>query len=113
MDKLKALSLEIEEDRKFIEEIQLLHAIADKPSAKKHYSGTDVYWLVVSALKPVLELHGNTSAAAKEAYTLLNDALKHVCNAFVNTYEGKVPIGYDSKGLMSKEEGQFRRFLPS
>lgn len=90
MEKLKFLSSEIEEDRKFVEEMQLLHAIADKVFTKKHDSGTDVYWLVVSAFKPVLDLHGNTSVAAKEAYSLLNDALEHVSKAFVNTYDGKV-----------------------
>lgn len=91
MEKLKALSSEVEEDRKFVEEMQLLHAIADNASsAKKHDSGTDVYWLIVSALKPVLELHGNTSEAAKEAYVLLNDAIEHITKAFVNTYDGKV-----------------------
>jgi len=91
MEKLKALNSEIEEDHKFVEEIQLLHAIADKASAaKKHDFSTDVYWLVVSALKPVLDLHGNTSESATEAYTLLNDALEHVSKAFVNTYDGKV-----------------------
>lgn len=98
MEKLKALSSEIEEDRKFIEEIQLLRAIADKASAKKHDFGTDIYWLVVSAVKPLLDLHGNTSTAAEEAYMLLNDAMERVSKAFVSTYDGKVLIGY-SKGL--------------
>lgn len=93
MEELKALSSEVEEDRKFVEEVQLLHAIADNASsAKKHDSGlgTDVYWLVVSALRPILDLHGNTSAAAEEAYALLNDAIERVSKAFVNTYDGKV-----------------------
>ncbi|XP_011349190.1 uncharacterized protein LOC105286143 isoform X1 [Ooceraea biroi] len=93
MEKLKALNSEVEEDHKFVEEMQLLHAIADKASAaKKHDSSTDVYWLVVSALKPVLDLHGNTSETAAEAYTLLNDAMEHVSKAFVNTYDGKAVI---------------------
>jgi len=93
MEKINILDSGIDEDRKFIEEIQLLHAIADNAnSAKKHDSGTDVYWLVVSALEPVLDLYGNTSATAKEAYMLLNDAIEHVSNAFVNTYDGKVII---------------------
>lgn len=95
MEKLKFLNSEIEEDRKFIEEMQLLHAIADKVSAKKHDSGTDVYWLVVSAFKPVLDLHGNISETTTEAYSLLNDAMEHVSNAFVNAYNGKV----HSKGI--------------
>lgn len=93
MEKLKTLSSDVEEDRKFVEEMQLLHAIADNASsAKKHDSCTDVYWLVVSALRPVLDLHGNASAAAEEAYTLLNDAMEDVSKAFVNTYDGKVRI---------------------
>jgi len=99
--KLIALNSDIEEDHKFIEEIQLLHAIAEKASSKKRDSCTDVYWLVVSALKPVLDLHGNTSAAADEAYTMLNDAMEHVSNAFVNTYDGKVLIDCNSKRSMS------------
>lgn len=91
MEKLQCLSSEVEEDRKFVEEIQLLHAIADNAfSAKKHDSGTDVCWLVVSALKAVLDLHGNTSACSDEAYTLLKDAIEHVSKNFVNTYDGKV-----------------------
>lgn len=91
MEKLISLSPEVEEDRRFVEEVQLLHAIADNASsAKKHDSGTDVYWLVVSALRPILDLHGNSSAAAVEAYTLLNEAIDHVSKAFVNTYDGKV-----------------------
>jgi len=93
MENLKTLNLELEEDRKYVEQIQLLHAIADNGySAKKHDSGTDVFWLVVSGLKSVLDLHGNTSAAATEAYMLLNDAIECVCNAFVNNYDGKVII---------------------
>ncbi|KAM0728202.1 ATPase H(+)-transporting accessory protein 2 [Formica fusca] len=93
IEKLKFLNLEIEEDRKFVEEMQLLHAIADNASsAKKHDSGTDVYWLVVSTLTAVVELHGNTSAMANEAYMLLNDAMEHVSKAFVNAYDGKVVI---------------------
>ncbi|XP_039312581.1 ATPase H(+)-transporting accessory protein 2 isoform X2 [Solenopsis invicta] len=93
MEKLKFLSSEVEEDCKFVEEIQLLHAIADNASsAKKHDSGTDVYWLVITSFNPVLELHGNNSAPAKEAYTLLSDAIEHVSKAFVNTYDGKIII---------------------
>ncbi|CAL1678395.1 unnamed protein product [Lasius platythorax] len=94
MENLESLRRsKVEEDRKFIEEMELLHAIADKASsAKKHDSGTDVYWLVVSALRPVLDLHGNTSAEAQEAYLILNDALERVSKAFVNTYDDKVVI---------------------
>ncbi|KAL0129403.1 hypothetical protein PUN28_004237 [Cardiocondyla obscurior] len=91
MEKLKSLSPDVEEDRKFVEEMQLLHAIADNAfSAKKHDSYTNVYWLVVSSLRLVLDYHGNTSAPAQEAYSLLNDAMEHVSKAFMNTYDGRV-----------------------
>ncbi|GAB1868477.1 Renin receptor [Camponotus japonicus] len=94
IEKLKSLNTEeVEEDRKFVEEMRLLNAVADNASsAKKHDSGTDVYWLVVSALKPVVDLYGNTSAAAKEAFTLLNDAMEHITTAFVDAYDGKVVV---------------------
>ncbi|XP_011056096.1 PREDICTED: renin receptor isoform X3 [Acromyrmex echinatior] len=93
IEKLKALNSEIEEDRKFVEEIQLLHAIGDNAlSAKKHDSGTDVYWLVVSTLKSCLEMHGNSSATAKEAYQLLSKEIEHVSKAFFNIYDGKIVI---------------------
>ncbi|XP_018047247.1 PREDICTED: renin receptor isoform X3 [Atta colombica] len=93
IEKLKALNSKIEEDHKFVEEIQLLHAIGDNAlSAKKHDSGTDVYWLVVSTLKPCLEMHGNSSAAAEEAYQLLNDGIEHVSKGFLNIYDGKIVI---------------------
>ncbi|XP_029162591.1 renin receptor isoform X2 [Nylanderia fulva] len=92
MEKLEFLSSEIEEDRKFVEEMQLLHAIADKVSSvKKHDSSTDVYWLVVSALKPVLDLHGNNSVS-NEAYTLLKDAMERVSKSFVIAYDGQVVV---------------------
>ncbi|XP_015584718.1 renin receptor isoform X2 [Cephus cinctus] len=90
---LKFLSLENEEDRKFLEEVQLLRAIAQKvPSAIRADSIPDVYWLVVSEIRPVLDFHGEESAAAKEALTLLNDALSDVSKAFMDVYENKVLI---------------------
>ncbi|XP_011139826.1 renin receptor isoform X1 [Harpegnathos saltator] len=93
IEKLTTLNLEIEEDRKFVEEIQLLKAIADNASStKKHNTETDVYWIVVSGLKPVLDLHGNNSEAAKEACTLLDDAIDQIYQAFVSAYDGKVVI---------------------
>lgn len=91
MEKLKVLSSEVEEDRKFIEEIQLLHAIADNASATKvHDSGTNVVWLVISAFKPVLDLHGNNSAAIDEAYMLLNNAVERISKVFEDVYKGQV-----------------------
>ncbi|XP_018373333.1 PREDICTED: renin receptor isoform X1 [Trachymyrmex cornetzi] len=93
IEKLNVLNSEIEEDRKFIEEIQLLRAIGDNAlSAKKHDSGTDVYWLVVSALKPCLEMHGNSSTVNEEAFHLLTSGIEHVSKGLLNHYDGKIVI---------------------
>jgi len=47
---------------------------------------------VISAVKPILDLHGNASAPAEEAYMLLNDAIEHITKEFVNCYNGRVII---------------------
>ncbi|XP_018355021.1 PREDICTED: renin receptor isoform X1 [Trachymyrmex septentrionalis] len=101
IEKLTALNSDIEEDRKFVEEVELLYAIGDiASSAKKHDSDTDVYWLVVSTLKPCLEMHGNNSAAKKEAHQLLSDAIEHVSKGFLNIYNGKIIIAiFTNDGL--------------
>ncbi|XP_078042500.1 ATPase H(+)-transporting accessory protein 2 isoform X1 [Augochlora pura] len=88
---LKALNLRKDEDRKFLEEVQLLHAIAKKaPSAIKPDSKPDVYWLVVSGLKPVYDLYGSNSPSYQEASTLLYNALNMVRDAFNEAYDGQV-----------------------
>lgn len=88
---LKDLSSKNDEDRKFLEEVQLLHAIAKKvPTAISSDGKPDVYWLVVSGLKPVFDAHGNNSAAAKEALVLLNDAISTVSKAFEDVYKKQV-----------------------
>ncbi|XP_008546785.1 ATPase H(+)-transporting accessory protein 2 [Microplitis demolitor] len=90
---IKFLDLKLDEDRKFIEEIQLLRAIAQKvPSTVIANSKPDIYWLVVSGLQPVIELHGKTSRAAQEALNLLNSVLDDVSNAFIDVYNGNVVI---------------------
>ncbi|XP_018314523.1 renin receptor isoform X1 [Mycetomoellerius zeteki] len=93
IEKLNNLNSEVEEDRKFIEEIQLLRAIGDNAfSAKKHDSDTDVYWLIISTFKSLLDKHGNDSAAAEEGSKLLNDGIEHVSEGFLNLYNGKIVI---------------------
>lgn len=88
---LRALSLKNDEDKKFLEEVQLLRAIAKKiPSTITADSKPDVYWLVVSGLHPVIEFHGKESASAMEALSLLNDALNDLSKSFVNVYNDKV-----------------------
>lgn len=90
---LKALSLKNDEDRKFLEEVQLLRAIAKKvPSAISTDNKADVYWLVISGLRPVFDIHGKNSVAAKEALTLLNEAVHDVSKAFMEVYKNQVLI---------------------
>ncbi|XP_017791758.1 PREDICTED: uncharacterized protein LOC108573795 [Habropoda laboriosa] len=90
---LRALSLSKEEDKKFLEEVQLLHAIAKKaPSAIKPDSKSDIYWLVVSGLKPVFDLYGSNSTTSKEALSLLNNGLNVISDAFTQAYDGQVLI---------------------
>lgn len=88
---LKALSLKSDDDRKFLDEVQLLRAIAKKvPTAISSDDKADVYWLVVSGLKSVFDVHGKNSLAAKEALTLLNEALHDVSKAFMDAYKNQV-----------------------
>ncbi|XP_072763497.1 ATPase H(+)-transporting accessory protein 2 isoform X2 [Anoplolepis gracilipes] len=92
IEELKFLKPNVEEDRKFVEEMQLLHAIAENAKKQKPKEKPIVYWLVVSGLKPLQDLHGNTSVETKEAYMLLNDGMEHVSKSFVNTYDGQVIV---------------------
>ncbi|XP_043464847.1 ATPase H(+)-transporting accessory protein 2 [Leptopilina heterotoma] len=89
---LQFLSLKCEEDKKFLEEVQLLREIANKITSTitTKDSNPDVYWFVVSGLSRVIELHGKGSPSSTEALALLNDALNDVSESFVNVYNGKV-----------------------
>ncbi|CAD6213847.1 GSCOCG00011093001-RA-CDS [Cotesia congregata] len=90
---VKFLDPKIEEDRKFIEEIQLLRAIAQHvPSTVTANSKPDIYWLVVSGLQPLIELHGKNSQTVQEAFNLLNRVLDDISNAFIEVYNGDVVI---------------------
>uniref|UniRef100_A0ABD2WA21 Renin receptor n=1 Tax=Trichogramma kaykai TaxID=54128 RepID=A0ABD2WA21_9HYME len=90
---LKALSSKNEQDHTFLEEVQLLRAIAKKvPTAVTADNKPDVYWLVVSGLKPIFEAYGKNSVAAKEALALLNEALHEVSKAFMDVYKNQVLI---------------------
>ncbi|XP_076632160.1 ATPase H(+)-transporting accessory protein 2 isoform X2 [Colletes latitarsis] len=90
---LKALNLRKEDDKKFLEEVQLLHAIAKKaPSAIKPDSKSDIYWLVISGLRPIFDDYGYNSTTSREALSLLNNALNIIRDAFVQAYDGQVLI---------------------
>nr|CAD7257624.1 unnamed protein product [Timema shepardi] len=52
----------------------------------------DVYWLVLRALHPVIDLHGTDSDAATEAKNLLIEAIKDLDRAFVHAYKGQVLV---------------------
>lgn len=71
--------------------MQLLQAIAKKvPTGIKADDKPDVYWLVVSGLRPALDLHGKNSMAAKEALLLMNNAFNNISEAFMKVYDKKV-----------------------
>ncbi|XP_076754218.1 ATPase H(+)-transporting accessory protein 2 isoform X1 [Xylocopa sonorina] len=90
---LRALNLRKEEDRKFLEEVQLLHAIAKKaPSAIKPDSKSDIYWLVISGLRPIFDAYGSNSTTSREALSLLNNALNAINDAFIQAYDGQVMV---------------------
>ncbi|XP_076173167.1 ATPase H(+)-transporting accessory protein 2 isoform X2 [Ptiloglossa arizonensis] len=90
---LKALNLRKEDDKKFLEEVQLLHAIARKaPSAIKPDSKSDIYWLVISGLRPIFDAYGCNSTTSREALLLLNNALNVIHDAFIQAYDGQVLI---------------------
>ncbi|CAK9832994.1 ATPase H(+)-transporting accessory protein 2 [Anthophora retusa] len=90
---LRALSLRKDVDTKFLEEVQLLHAIAKKaPSAIKPDSKSDIYWFVISGLQPVFDAYGSNSTVSKEALSLLNNALNVIHDTFIQAYDGKVLI---------------------
>ncbi|CAL7940219.1 unnamed protein product [Xylocopa violacea] len=90
---LRALNLRKEEDRKFLEEVQLLHAIAKKaPSAIKPDSKSDIYWLVISGLRPIFDTYGSNSTTSREALSLLNNAMNVINDAFIQTYDGQVMV---------------------
>ncbi|XP_076238343.1 ATPase H(+)-transporting accessory protein 2 isoform X3 [Calliopsis andreniformis] len=90
---LRGLSLRKEEDKRFLEEVQLLHAIAKKaPSAITPDAKSDIYWLVISGLRPVFDVHGSNSTTSREALLLLNNALNVIHDAFIQAYDGQVLI---------------------
>lgn len=76
-----------------MEEVQLLHAIAKKaPSAIKPDSKSDIYWLVISGLRPIFDTYGSNSTTSREALSLLNNALNVIHDAFIQAYDGQVRI---------------------
>ena len=90
---LRSLSLSKDEDKKFLEEVQLLHAIAKKaPSAIKPDSKPDIYWLVISCLRPIFDAYGSNSTTSREALVFLNNALTVMHDAFIQAYDGQVVI---------------------
>lgn len=92
---LEILSQKNDVDRQFLEEMQLLRAIAEKvPSAIKADSVSDVYWFVVSGLRPVLDSYGKESKAAKEGLALLKTTVQDISKAFRKQYNDAVSFAF-------------------
>lgn len=88
---VKALNLKNQVNQKFLEELQLLNAIAEKvKTVIKSDNKSGLYWLVVSELKNVLDVNKDNSEASNEAISLLNKTLQNVSNAFKQVYDDKV-----------------------
>lgn len=90
----KALKLGSEEDRKFLKEMTLLNAIAEKIETGKITKDyvPDVYWFEVSALHALKDLYGENSTQVLEAKQLLNEAISRLNTAFVKLYDGYVLV---------------------
>ncbi|CAD1474878.1 unnamed protein product, partial [Heterotrigona itama] len=102
---LRSLSLRKEEDKKFLEEVQLLHAIAKKaPSAIKPDSKSDIYWLVISSLRPIFDTYGSNSTTSREALSLFDNALNVIHDAFIQAYDGQQDDQRDEKKSIEDEE---------
>jgi len=88
------LKSNVEEDHRFLQEVNLLNAIADKieSGAVKKDSVPDYYRFRVLALHAVSDLHGENSTATKEAKQLLIEAINRLNEAFNKAYFGNVLV---------------------
>ncbi|XP_044004821.1 ATPase H(+)-transporting accessory protein 2 isoform X2 [Aphidius gifuensis] len=90
---LKYLNNNNDIDKKFIEEVQVIRAIAERvDTTVKADDKTDVYWFVVSGLSKIMKEHGKNSLHYNEAIQLLNDALNELSSKFKNAYNNNVFI---------------------
>nr|CAD7430745.1 unnamed protein product [Timema monikensis] len=80
------------EDAQFIQELLLVKQLTHKVKSESGDGVPDVYWLVLRALHPVIDLHGTDSDAAIEAKNLLIEAIKDLDRAFVHAYKGQVLV---------------------
>ncbi|CAG2060820.1 unnamed protein product, partial [Timema podura] len=80
------------EDAQFIQELLLVKQLTHKVKSESGDGVPDVYWLVLRALHPVIDLHGTDSDAATEAKNLLIEAIKDLDLAFVHAYKGQVLV---------------------
>lgn len=84
----------VDEDREFLEEINLLNEIADKietASIQRDFT-PDLYWFRILKLHGLVDFHGENSTAAKEAKQLLNDVIMRLNQAFKKAYSGSVLV---------------------
>ena len=90
---LKALNRENDDHRKFLEEIQILNAIAENVNNTiKSDLKPDVYWLVVSGLRLIIDQHGKDSEITKEALSFFNEAVENIKDSYKNIYKNQVRI---------------------
>lgn len=110
----KVLRLDVDEDRAFLKEISLLHAIAEKvifyfdfikcpetlnftslqieQKPIKRDNVRDVYWFQLTSLHALSDFHGENSTETVEAKQLLNEAVLKLNAAFTKAYDGFVLV---------------------
>ncbi|KAF2897437.1 hypothetical protein ILUMI_08737 [Ignelater luminosus] len=95
------LKTNVDEDHKFLQEINFLNAIIDKIESgvvKKDHK-PDYYRIKCTSLHAVSDLHGENSTASKEAKQLLIETINRLNDAFNKAYGGSVLVSVVSSDV--------------
>jgi len=100
------LKSNVEEDHKFLQEINFMNAISDKleNGVITMDNEPDYYRLRILGLHAVSDLHGENSTATKEAKQLLIEAINRLNDAFNKAYSGNVLVS-----IVSSDASHTRR----
>ncbi|XP_044730028.1 ATPase H(+)-transporting accessory protein 2 [Chrysoperla carnea] len=89
------LQVDIEENRKFFEEIAVMNAISEKIKMMKDNlqdANQDIYWFVFTSLHAVSDFHGPDSRATAQAREILIDSLQKLTHNMNQAYNGRVLV---------------------
>ncbi|XP_063243537.1 ATPase H(+)-transporting accessory protein 2 [Bacillus rossius redtenbacheri] len=91
---LAELSLNVTEDRQFVEQLMALQELAHKVRSGVSADGApDVWWVQLPGLRPLADLHGRDSPATEEAEQLAAAAVRALQKSFVHAYHSRVLFG--------------------